>query len=46
LAEQSIPVALGIVDHAYVLQTGHTVPESPAHTLRRDQQLPRIDLGV
>ena len=35
LAEQSIPLALGIADYAYVLQTGRIALEGPAARARR-----------
>jgi branched-chain amino acid transport system ATP-binding protein len=46
LAEQSVPLALQIADHAYVLQTGRTVLEGPAAELENDPQVQRIYLGV
>ena len=46
LAEQSVPLALAIADHAYVLQTGRTVLDSPAAELARDPQVQRIYLGI
>jgi len=46
LAEQSVPLALQIADHAYVLQTGRTVLEGPAAELENDPQVRRIYLGV
>jgi branched-chain amino acid transport system ATP-binding protein len=46
LAEQSVPLALQIADHAYVLQTGRTVLEGPAAVLENDAQVQRIYLGV
>jgi branched-chain amino acid transport system ATP-binding protein len=46
LAEQSVPLALAIADHAYVLQTGRTVLEGPARELERDPQVQRIYLGI
>jgi len=46
LAEQAVPLALEIADHAYVLQTGRTVLEGPAEALANDPQVQRIYLGV
>jgi branched-chain amino acid transport system ATP-binding protein len=46
LAEQSVPLALQIADHAYVLQTGRTVLDGPAVALENDPQVQRIYLGI
>jgi branched-chain amino acid transport system ATP-binding protein len=46
LAEQSVPLALQIADHAYVLQTGRTMLDGPAAQLENDPQVQRIYLGV
>jgi branched-chain amino acid transport system ATP-binding protein len=46
LAEQSVPLALQIADHAYVLRTGRTVLEGPAAELESDPQVQQIYLGV
>ena len=46
LAEQSIPLALGIADYAYVLQTGRIALEGPAAELERNEQVREIYLGV
>jgi len=46
LAEQSIPLALGIADYAYVLQTGRIALEGVAAELQNDQQVQEIYLGV
>jgi branched-chain amino acid transport system ATP-binding protein len=46
LAEQSIPLALGIADYAYVLQTGRIALEGPAHELERNEQVRQIYLGI
>jgi branched-chain amino acid transport system ATP-binding protein len=46
LAEQSIPLALGIADYAYVLQTGRIALEGPAAELERNEQVQEIYLGV
>ena len=45
LAEQSIPLALGIADYAYVLQTGRIALEGPAAELERNEQVQEIYLG-
>jgi branched-chain amino acid transport system ATP-binding protein len=41
-----VPLALEIADYAYVLQTGRTVLQGSAETLRRDPQVERIYLGI
>ena len=46
LAEQSIPLALGIADYAYVLQTGRIALEGPAHELESNEQVRQIYLGI
>ena len=46
LAEQSIALALGIADHAYVLQTGRTVLGGPAAELEHNEQVRDIYLGL
>ena len=46
LAEQSIPLALGIADYAYVLQTGRIALEGPAAELAQDAQVREIYLGI
>jgi branched-chain amino acid transport system ATP-binding protein len=46
LAEQSIPLALGIADYAYVLQTGRIALEGPAAALERNEQVREIYLGI
>ena len=45
LAEQSIPLALGIADYGYVLQTGRVALEGPAARLQNDEQVQKIYLG-
>ena len=46
LAEQSIPLALGIADYAYVLQTGRIALEGPAAELEHNEQVQEIYLGM
>jgi branched-chain amino acid transport system ATP-binding protein len=46
LAEQSIPLALGIADYAYVLQTGRIALEGKALDLERNAQVQEIYLGI
>jgi branched-chain amino acid transport system ATP-binding protein len=46
LAEQSIPLALGIADYAYVLQTGRIALQGQAAELERDEHVQEIYLGV
>ena len=46
LAEQSIPLALGIADYAYVLQTGRIALEGAAAELERNEKVQEIYLGV
>jgi len=46
LAEQTIPLALGIADYAYVLQTGRIAIEGKAAELEHNEQVQEIYLGV
>jgi branched-chain amino acid transport system ATP-binding protein len=46
LAEQSVPLALGIADYAYVLQTGRVALQGSAAELERNEQVQEIYLGV
>jgi branched-chain amino acid transport system ATP-binding protein len=46
LAEQSIPLALGIADYAYVLQTGRIALEGAARDLEQNEQVRQIYLGI
>ena len=46
LAEQSIPLALGLADYAYVLQTGRIALEGPAAQLEGDENVQQIYLGL
>jgi branched-chain amino acid transport system ATP-binding protein len=46
LAEQSIPLALGIADYAYVLQTGRIALQGPAAELERNEEVQAIYLGM
>ena len=46
LAEQSIPLALGIADYAYVLQTGRIALEGKAAELEENEQVQEIYLGI
>jgi branched-chain amino acid transport system ATP-binding protein len=46
LAEQSIPLALGIADYAYVLQTGRIALEGKTSDLQRNEQVREIYLGL
>ena len=46
LAEQSIPLALGIADYAYVLQTGRIAIEGKAADLESNRQVQEIYLGI
>jgi len=46
LAEQSIPLALGISDYAYVLQTGRIALEGSAADLENNAQVQEIYLGI
>jgi branched-chain amino acid transport system ATP-binding protein len=46
LAEQSIPLALGIADYAYVLQTGRIAIEGAAADLESNRQVQEIYLGI
>ena len=46
LAEQSIPLALGIADYAYVLQTGRIALQGKASDLETNEQVREIYLGI
>jgi branched-chain amino acid transport system ATP-binding protein len=46
LAEQSIPLALGIADYAYVLQTGRVALQGKAAELAHNEQVREIYLGI
>jgi branched-chain amino acid transport system ATP-binding protein len=46
LAEQSIPLALGIADYAYVLQTGRVAMEGRAADLENNEQVRKVYLGI
>jgi branched-chain amino acid transport system ATP-binding protein len=46
LAEQSIPLALGISDYAYVLQTGRIALQGKASDLENNEQVREIYLGI
>lgn len=46
LAEQSIPLALGIADYAYVLQAGRIAIEGKAADLETNERVQEIYLGV
>jgi branched-chain amino acid transport system ATP-binding protein len=46
LAEQSIPLALGIADYAYVLQTGRVAIEGKAADMESNRQVQEIYLGL
>jgi branched-chain amino acid transport system ATP-binding protein len=46
LAEQSIPLALGMADYAYVLQTGRIAIEGGARELETNRQVQEIYLGL
>jgi ABC-2 type transport system ATP-binding protein len=46
LAEQSIPLVLGIADYAYVLQTGRIALQGKASELENNQQVREIYLGI
>ena len=46
LAEQSIPLALGMADYAYVLQTGRIAIEGAAADLENNRQVQEIYLGI
>jgi branched-chain amino acid transport system ATP-binding protein len=46
LAEQSVPLALGIADYAYVLQTGRIALQGPAVELERNEEVQEIYLGT
>jgi len=45
LVEQNAAVALGLADHAYLLETGRVVLAGPADEIRRDDAVRRAYLG-
>ena len=45
LVEQNAAVALGLADHAYLMETGRVVMSGPAAELRRDDAIRRAYLG-
>lgn len=46
LVEQNAKMALGIADHAYVLELGEVVIEGPGKELREDARVQELYLGV
>jgi branched-chain amino acid transport system ATP-binding protein len=45
LVEQNAALALGLADHAYLLETGRVVLGGPADELRRNDAVRRAYLG-
>ena len=45
LVEQNAPMALGIADHGYVLESGRVVLEGPGRELLNDERVKRAYLG-
>ena len=45
LVEQNAPLALGIADHAYVLESGRIVLDGPGRELLDDERVRRAYLG-
>jgi branched-chain amino acid transport system ATP-binding protein len=45
LVEQNAAVALGLADHAYLMETGHVVMSGPAAELRQNDAIRRAYLG-
>ncbi|NCW19055.1 MAG: ABC transporter ATP-binding protein, partial [Betaproteobacteria bacterium] len=45
LVEQNASLALGLADHAYLLETGKVVMAGPAAEIRADESIRRIYLG-
>jgi branched-chain amino acid transport system ATP-binding protein len=45
LVEQNAPMALGIADHGYVLESGHIVLDGPGRDLLDDERVQRAYLG-
>jgi branched-chain amino acid transport system ATP-binding protein len=45
LVEQNAPMALGIADHGYVLESGHIVLSGPGQDLLDDERVKRAYLG-
>ena len=46
LVEQNAALALGVADHAYVMETGRIVLEGPAEELRRNPEIRESYLGL
>lgn len=46
LVEQNAMMALGIADHAYVVETGRIVRSGPARELREDTEIQEFYLGI
>jgi branched-chain amino acid transport system ATP-binding protein len=46
LVEQNAMMALGIADHAYVVETGRIVRSGPAPELREDTEIQEFYLGI
>jgi len=45
LVEQNAAVALGLADHAYLMETGRVVMSGPASELRQNDAIRRAYLG-
>jgi branched-chain amino acid transport system ATP-binding protein len=45
LVEQNAPMALGIADHGYVLESGRIVLDGPGRDLLDDERVQRAYLG-
>ncbi len=45
LVEQNAAVALGLADHAYLMETGRVVMSGPAAELRQNDAIRRAYLG-
>jgi branched-chain amino acid transport system ATP-binding protein len=45
LVEQNAAAALGLADHAYLIETGEIVMSGPAHDIGRDENVRRAYLG-
>ena len=45
LVEQNASLALGLADHAYLLETGNVVLSGPAADIRSDESIRRVYLG-
>jgi branched-chain amino acid transport system ATP-binding protein len=45
LVEQNASLALGLADHAYLLETGKIVLSGPSDDIKADESIRRVYLG-